>query len=40
MKIENLFYGERIKLAAVREEDAEVMFKWGEDAKYLRNVDT
>ncbi|MDQ0493016.1 GNAT family N-acetyltransferase [Paenibacillus brasilensis] len=40
MGIANLFYGERIKLAAVREEDAEVMFKWGEDAEYLRNVDT
>ncbi|MGM1020821.1 MAG: GNAT family N-acetyltransferase [Bacillota bacterium] len=40
MKIENLFYGDRIKLAAVREEDAETMFKWGEDAEYLRNVDT
>ncbi|WP_068502295.1 GNAT family N-acetyltransferase [Paenibacillus kribbensis] len=40
MKMENLFCGERIKLAAVREEDAEVMFKWGEDAEYLRNVDT
>ncbi|MCC3379968.1 GNAT family N-acetyltransferase [Paenibacillus farraposensis] len=40
MKIKNLFYGERIKLAAVREEDAEVMLKWGEDAEYLRNVDT
>ncbi|TKH42097.1 GNAT family N-acetyltransferase [Paenibacillus terrae] len=40
MTIENLFYGDRIKLAAVREEDAETMFKWGEDADYLRNVDT
>ncbi|MET3210781.1 UNVERIFIED_CONTAM: RimJ/RimL family protein N-acetyltransferase [Paenibacillus sp. PvR008] len=40
MTIENLFYGDRIKLAAVREEDAETMFKWGEDAEYLRNVDT
>ncbi|MFK4300849.1 MULTISPECIES: GNAT family N-acetyltransferase [unclassified Paenibacillus] len=40
MTIENLFYGDRIKLSAVREEDAETMFKWGEDAEYLRNVDT
>ncbi|MGW8957200.1 GNAT family N-acetyltransferase [Paenibacillus sp. NPDC055715] len=40
MTIENLFYGDRIKLAAVREEDAETMFRWGEDAEYLRNVDT
>ncbi|MBE0337382.1 GNAT family N-acetyltransferase [Paenibacillus sp. 23TSA30-6] len=40
MTIGNLFYGDRIKLSAVREEDAETMFKWGEDAEYLRNVDT
>lgn len=35
-----LFNGERLKLSAVREEDAEIMVKWGEDAEYLRNVDT
>jgi RimJ/RimL family protein N-acetyltransferase len=35
-----LFYGENVKLAAVREEDIDIMMKWGEDAEYLRNVDT
>ncbi|RFU70055.1 N-acetyltransferase [Peribacillus saganii] len=36
----NLFYGERIRLSAAREEDISIMMKWGEDAEYLRNVDT
>ncbi|MFE8699841.1 GNAT family N-acetyltransferase [Cytobacillus sp. FJAT-54145] len=36
----NLFHGEKVKLSVVREEDAEVMVKWGEDSEYLRNVDT
>ncbi|PLS18011.1 GNAT family N-acetyltransferase [Bacillus sp. M6-12] len=36
----NLFYGDRIKLSASREEDAAIMVKWGEDTEYLRNVDT
>nr|WP_280635571.1 GNAT family protein [Bacillus sp. 165] len=27
-------------MSAVRQEDAEVMARWGEDAEYLRNVDT
>jgi len=36
----NLFHGERVKLAVPREEDIEIMLKWGEDADYLRNVDT
>ncbi|MBS4174101.1 GNAT family protein [Bacillus sp. FJAT-49736] len=36
----NLFNGNRVKLTAVREEDAEVMIYWMEDAEYLRNVDT
>jgi RimJ/RimL family protein N-acetyltransferase len=35
-----LFDGERVKLTATREEDVEIMMKWGEDAEYLRNVDT
>jgi RimJ/RimL family protein N-acetyltransferase len=35
-----LFNGERLKLSSAREEDAEIMVKWGEDAEYLRNVDT
>jgi len=35
-----LFYGDRVKLSAVREEDVDIMMKWGEDAEYLRNVDT
>jgi hypothetical protein len=30
----NLFYGDR------REEDTEVMVRWGEDSEYLRNVGT
>jgi RimJ/RimL family protein N-acetyltransferase len=36
----NLFYGNYVKLSAVREEDTEIMVKWEEDAEYLRNVDT
>jgi hypothetical protein len=36
----NLFFSERLKFAAPRDEDAEIMVKWGEDAEYLRNVDT
>ncbi|RFU62050.1 GNAT family N-acetyltransferase [Peribacillus glennii] len=36
----NLFYGERVKLALARDEDVEIMVQWGEDAEYLRNVDT
>jgi RimJ/RimL family protein N-acetyltransferase len=36
----NLFHGELVKLSAVREEDAEIMVKWEEDAEYLRNLDT
>ena len=36
----NLFTGQLLKLSAVREEDAAIMVKWGEDPEYLRNVDT
>ncbi|PGT83896.1 GNAT family N-acetyltransferase [Bacillus sp. AFS040349] len=36
----NLFRGEKLKLALPLEEDFETMEKWGEDAEYLRNVDT
>lgn len=36
----NLFYGSMIKLSSVKEEDAEIMVRWGEDSEYLRNVDT
>ncbi|RFU68354.1 GNAT family N-acetyltransferase [Bacillus sp. V59.32b] len=36
----NLFHGEFVKLSAVREGDADIMAKWGEDPEYLRNVDT
>jgi RimJ/RimL family protein N-acetyltransferase len=36
----NLFHGELVKLSAIREEDAAIMAKWGEDSEYLRNVDT
>ncbi|PLR89148.1 GNAT family N-acetyltransferase [Bacillus sp. T33-2] len=36
----NLFFGELVKLSAVREGDAEIMAKWSEDPEYLRNVDT
>ncbi|PLS15430.1 GNAT family N-acetyltransferase [Bacillus sp. M6-12] len=36
----NLFLGDKVKLSNVRDEDAEIMVKWGEDAEYLRNVDT
>jgi RimJ/RimL family protein N-acetyltransferase len=35
-----LFIGDRVKLTAPREDDVEIMVKWGEDAEYLRNVDT
>ncbi|MDN7242324.1 GNAT family protein [Planococcus sp. N028] len=38
--ISNLFHGERVKLAVPRKEDIGLMLKWGEDADYLRNVDT
>jgi RimJ/RimL family protein N-acetyltransferase len=36
----NLFYGDKVKLSIAREDDVEIMMKWGEDAEYLRNVDT
>ncbi|MFJ7746767.1 GNAT family N-acetyltransferase [Peribacillus sp. NPDC097295] len=36
----NLFYGNSVKLSLPREEDVEIMLKWGEDSEYLRNVDT
>ncbi|MFY4777344.1 GNAT family N-acetyltransferase [Metabacillus sp. RGM 3146] len=36
----NLFYGDKVKLSIAREEDSEIMLKWGEDSEYLRNVDT
>ncbi len=35
-----LFFGDQVKLAAARDEDVDIMMKWGEDAEYLRNVDT
>ncbi|MDZ5473606.1 GNAT family protein [Bacillus sp. 31A1R] len=35
-----LFHGDKVKLTGIREEDASIMVKWGEDAEYLRNVDT
>jgi RimJ/RimL family protein N-acetyltransferase len=35
-----LFYGDKVKLSIAREEDAEIMVRWGEDSEYLRNVDT
>ncbi|MCR2803945.1 GNAT family N-acetyltransferase [Paenibacillus soyae] len=40
MNHSRLFTGDRIKLTAVREEDADIMAEWGDDAEYLRNVDT
>jgi RimJ/RimL family protein N-acetyltransferase len=36
----NLFYGDRVILSIAREEDTEIMVRWGEDSEYLRNVDT
>ncbi|GIN85207.1 N-acetyltransferase [Heyndrickxia sporothermodurans] len=36
----HLFHGELVKLTGVRDEDFALMMKWGEDAEYLRNVDT
>jgi hypothetical protein len=30
-----LFYGDRVKLSAAREEDVDIMMRWGEDAEYL-----
>lgn len=36
----SLFNGELVKLSAIREEDADIMVKWGGDPEYLRNVDT
>lgn len=36
----NLFYGESVKLTATRAEDIQVMALWMEDSEYLRNVDT
>lgn len=36
----NLFQGKLVKLSAVRDGDADLMAKWGEDSDYLRNVDT
>lgn len=35
-----LFYGEKVKLTAPREEDVDILVKWGDDEEYLRNVDT
>ncbi|MFD1739241.1 GNAT family N-acetyltransferase [Bacillus salitolerans] len=36
----NLFHGALLKLSAPRLEDIDVMVSWGEDAEYLRNIDT
>ncbi|MGK7377028.1 GNAT family N-acetyltransferase [Planococcus sp. 1R117A] len=36
----NLFTGEKLKLSLPREEDTDIMLKWGEDADYMRNIDT
>lgn len=36
----NLFYGNSLKLSLPREEDVEIMLRWGEDSEYIRNVDT
>lgn len=38
--ISNLFTGEKLKLSQPREEDTELMLRWGEDSDYLRNIDT
>ena len=35
-----LFVWERLKLASPRFEDAEIISGWGEDAEYLRDLDT
>lgn len=36
----SFFHGSLVRLAAPRSEDIEVMAAWGENAEYLRNVDT
>jgi RimJ/RimL family protein N-acetyltransferase len=36
----NLYQGKYVKLSALRHDDIDVMIKWGEDAEYLRNIDT
>lgn len=36
----DLFRGERVRLAAPAEEDAEIFSRWTEDAEYLRALDT
>ncbi len=36
----NLFNGERIRLTAMAEQDAESLARWSEDAEYLRSLDT
>lgn len=36
----SLFLGNRLRLAAPRPEDAEILSRWTEDSDYQRNVDT
>lgn len=36
----SLFLGKRLRLAAPRPEDAEIIARWTEDSEFLRNADT
>ncbi|GIO43407.1 hypothetical protein [Paenibacillus apis] len=36
----NLFQGNRVKLTALTEQDAEIYADWSNDSEYLRNLDT
>lgn len=36
----DFFQGKLVKLTGIREEDTDMILRWGEDADYLRNVDT